>query len=158
MAARPQKSAARGGAGSRPPLRPGPDGVVRLAGGNPQIPKGEGDAPVQAFIRAMPGWQREIGHRLDAIITQTVPDVCKSVRWNSPFYGTDPASWFVSFHCMSKYIKVAFPAGTALDPVPPGTSKQAGVRYLDIYADPAFDAARFAAWIGQASRLPGSTF
>lgn len=142
---------------ARPPLKPGPDGVVRLAGGNPQIPKGEGDGPVQAFIAAMPGWQSEIGRAMDAIIVAQVPQLFKSVKWNTPFYGTEPKTWFVSFHCMTKYIKVAFPRGTALDPVPPGKSKQPEVRYLDIH-EGAFDEAQFTDWVKQASQLPGSPF
>jgi hypothetical protein len=141
----------------RKPLVPGPDGIVRLSGGNPQIAKGDGDAPVQTYIAAMPGWMSDVGRRLDAIITETVPGVVKSVKWNSPFYGSAPGGWFVSFHCLSRYIKVAFPDGTALEPVPPGASKQARVRYLDIGED-GFDAETFAQWIAQASRLPGERF
>jgi hypothetical protein len=141
----------------RPPLQPGPDGIVRLSGGNPQIAKGEGDEVVQRYVEAMPGWQRGIGRQLDAIITRTVSGVYKSVRWNSPFYGTDPKHWFVSFHCMTKYVKVGFPDGAALDPMPPGTSKQRNVRYYDVY-EGAFDAGRFADWVAQASRLPGECF
>jgi len=158
MAEKPAKSSGKGGASKpRPPLEPGPDGVVRLTGGNPQIPKGEGDAPVQGFIAAMPGWQSDIGRRMDAIIAEAVPDVFKSVKWNTPFYGTDPKTWFVSFHCMTKYIKVAFPDGTALDPVPPGKSRQANVRYLYIH-EGAFDEEQFADWVKQASQLPGEGF
>lgn len=142
---------------SRPPLKPGPDGVIRLTGGNPQIPKGEGEAPVQAFIAAMPGWQSPVGREMDAIITGLVPQVFKSVKWNTPFYGTDPKSWFVSFHCMTRYIKVAFPDGAALDPLPPGLSRQANVRYYDVY-EGTFDAEQFADWVKQASRLPGEGF
>lgn len=141
----------------RPALTPGADGVIRLAGGNPQIPKGEGDAPVQAFIAAMPGWQSAIGAQMDAIITRLVPGVAKSVKWNSPFYGIDPKSWFVSFHCMTEYIKVAFPDGTALTPIPPGSSKQKSVRYLDL-REGRFDPDQFADWIVQASALPGERF
>lgn len=141
----------------RPPLKPGPDGVVRLSGGNPQIAKGDGDGPVQAFIAAMPGWQSAIGREMDAIIVEIVPEVCKSVKWNTPFYGTDTKSWFVSFHCMTKYIKVAFPDGTSLKPVPPGTSKQANVRYLDVH-EGAFDADQFSDWVRQASRMAGEKF
>ena len=147
----------KGTKAKRPPLKPGPDGVVRLAGGNPQIPKGEGDAVVQRFVDAMPGWQRDIGRQMDRIITRAVPEVCKSVRWNTPFYGTDPKHWFVSFHCMTRYIKVAFSNGTALDPVPPGTSKHEKVRYLDVY-EGAFEPEQFSAWVEQASRLPGEKF
>jgi hypothetical protein len=141
----------------RPPLEPGPDGVVRLAGGNPQIPKGDGDLPVQAYIAAMPDWKKHIGRRMDELITEAVPGVFKAVRWNSPFYGSGPRTWFVSFHCLTRYIKVAFPNGMSLDPVPPGASKQPNVRYLDIY-EGGFDAAQFTDWVKQASRLPGETF
>lgn len=139
----------------RPPLKPGPDGVVRLAGGNPQIAKGYGDEVVQRYIAAMPGWQSEVGKKLDAIIEQAVPGVRKAVKWNTPFYGLEDDIYFVSFHCMTKYVKVAFHNGAQLDPLPPGTSKQAAVRYLDIYESDTIDEAQFADWIKQASRLPG---
>ena len=112
---------------------------VLLAGGNPQIAKGEGDAPVQAYIAAMPGWKRDIGRRLDALIMRTVPGVRKAVKWNSPLYGIEGQGWFLSVHCFTKYVKVAFFRGTSLDPVPPGPSKSKNTRYLDIHAD---DAAR----------------
>lgn len=152
-----EKSSKKGGKPNRPPLKPGPDGVVRLTGGNPQIPKGEGDEVVQRFIKAMPGWQSGIGRQMDVIITRSVPDVFKSVKWNTPFYGTDPKRWFVSFHCMTKYIKVAFPDGTSLDPVPPGTSKQQNVRYYNVH-EAEFDPDQFTDWIEQASKLPGEGF
>ncbi len=139
----------------RPALKPGPDGIVRLAGGNPQIAKGYGDAVVQRYIAAMPGWQSEVGRRLDAVITQTLPEVEKAVKWNSPLYGTETDVWFLGFHCLTRYVKVSFFQGAHLDPVPPGTSKQAHVRYLDIYETDEFDAARFAEWVKQASLLPG---
>ena len=131
-----------------------------LAGGNPQIPKGEGDAPVQAYIAAMPGWKRDVGRRLDVLIARTVPDVRKAVKWNSPFYGMDGQGWFLSFHCYAKYIKVAFFRGTSLRPLPPGESKQKEVRYLDIHEGDmsqggTFDEDRFVEWVTQASRLPG---
>jgi hypothetical protein len=125
-----------------------------LAGGNPQIAKGVGDAPVQAYIAAMPGWKSEIGRRLDALIVRTVPGVHKAVKWNSPFYGVEGQGWFLSFHCFTKYIKVTFFRGTSLRPVPAGASKHKDVRYLDIYEDQ-LDEAQFAAWVEQASRLPG---
>jgi hypothetical protein len=125
-----------------------------LAGGNPQIAKGDGDAPVQAYIAAMPGWKRDIGRRLDALIERTVPGVHKAVKWNSPFYGVEGQGWFLSLHCFSKYIKVAFFRGTSLRPVPPGESKHKEVRYLDIHEDE-LDEAQFAAWVKQASLLPG---
>jgi hypothetical protein len=125
-----------------------------LSGGNPQIPKGEGDAPVQAYIAAMPGWKREIGERLDALIVEVVPDVHKAVKWNSPFYGMDGTTWFLSFHCFTKYVKVTFFRGTSLDPVPAGASKTPETRYLDIY-EGALDEAQFEKWVKQASKLPG---
>lgn len=131
------------------------DGPRLLSGGNPQIPKGDGAAPVAAYIAAMPGWKREVGRRLDALIVEAVPEVRKAVKWNSPLYGLDGATWFLSFHCFDRYVKVAFFRGAALDPVPPVASKQAEVRYLHVHEDEPLDAARFADWVRQASRLPG---
>ena len=127
---------------------------VLLSGGNPQIANGYGDAPVQAYIAAMPGWKSEVGRRLDALIVRTVPGVQKAVKWNSPFYGVEGQGWFLSFHCFTKYIKVTFFRGTSLSPVPPGASKHKDVRYLDIY-EQQLDEAEFVAWVKQASRLPG---
>jgi hypothetical protein len=132
-----------------------PAGPALLAGGNPQIAKGDGDAPVQAYIAAMPGWKRDLGRRLDALIVRTVPDVRKSVRWNSPFYGMEGQGWFLNFHCFTEYVKVAFFSGTSLRPLPPGESKSKGVRYLDIHEDDQLDEERVASWIRQASELPG---
>ncbi|TJV43812.1 MAG: DUF1801 domain-containing protein [Mesorhizobium sp.] len=126
-----------------------------LSGGNPQIAKGYGAAPVQAYIAAMPGWKREVGERLDALIERAVPGVHKAVKWNSPFYGVEGEGWFLSFHCFTRYIKVAFFRGLSLDPVPPGESKSKDTRYLDIHEDDAFDEAQFSAWVKQASQLPG---
>ena len=126
-----------------------------LAGGNPQIAKADGDAPVQAYIAAMPGWKRGVGRRLDALITRVVPGVCKAVKWNSPFYGVDGQGWFLSFHCFTTYVKVAFFRGTSLRPLPPGESKHKDVRYLDIHEDDQLDDAQIAAWVEQASQLPG---
>jgi hypothetical protein len=130
-----------------------------LAGGNPQIAKADGDAPVQAYIAAMPGWKRDIGRRLDALIERAVPGVTKAVKWNSPFYGIEGSGeetgWFLSFHCFTKYVKVAFFRGTSLRPVPPGTSKSKDTRYLDIHEHDPLDEAQLAAWVRQASRLPG---
>jgi hypothetical protein len=126
-----------------------------LTGGNPQIPKGYGDAPVQAYIAAMPGWKRDVGRRLDALIVRTVPGVVKAVKWNSPFYGIEGQGWFLDFHCFTKYVKVAFFRGTSLRPVPPGESKHKHVRYLDIREDEEFDETQFVAWVKQASQLPG---
>jgi len=128
---------------------------VLLSGGNPQIPKGEGDAPVQAYIAAMPGWKRDVGRRLDAVIVATVPDVHKAVKWNSPFYGVKGEGWFLNLHCFTKYVKVAFFRGSSLHPVPAGRSKQEDVRYLDIHEDDELDEAQLASWVLQASQLPG---
>jgi len=126
-----------------------------LAGGNPQIAKADGDAPVQAYIAAMPGWKRDVGRRVDALIVRSVPGVVKAVRWNSPFYGIAGRGWFLSLHCYTRYVKVAFFRGASLRPRPPGESKQVAVRYLDIHQDDSLDEARLAAWIEQASELPG---
>ena len=128
---------------------------VLLAGGNPQIAKCYGDAPVQAFIAAAPGWKAEIARRIDETIEAVAPGVCKAVKWNSPFYGVEEGSWFLSFHYTTKYVKVAFFRGASLRPVPPVASKVADVRYLHIHEDDAFDAAQFAKWVKQALRLPG---
>jgi hypothetical protein len=125
-----------------------------LSGGNPQIAKGEGDAPVRAYIAAMPGWKRDLGRRLDALIVRAVPRVQKAVKWNSPFYGVEQGVWFLSFHCFTNFVKVTFFRGTSLRPVPSGASKHKDVRYLDIYED-AFDEAQFVSWVKQASKLPG---
>ncbi|KGQ19305.1 putative sensor histidine protein kinase [Lysobacter dokdonensis DS-58] len=129
--------------------------VTLLSGGNPQIPKGEGDAPVQAYIAAMPEWKQEIGREIDALIEHTLPGVRKAVKWNSPFYGApDREGWFLSLHCFERYIKVAFFRGSSLNPMPPVESKMPDVRYLHI--DPSgFDAAQLTEWVKQAGRLPG---
>ena len=128
---------------------------VLLSGGNPQIAKGDGDAPVQAYIAAMPGWKRDIGRHLDALIARTVPSVRKAVKWNSPFYGVkDQGGWFLSFHCFTNYVKVTFFRGTSLRPLPSGESKHKEVRYLDIREDD-LDEAQLVAWVEQASLLPG---
>jgi len=126
-----------------------------LAGGNPQIAKADGDAPVQAYIAAMPGWKRDVGRRLDALIVRNVPNVRKAVKWNTPFYGIEGQGWFLGIHCFTKYVKVAFFRGTSLRPVPPGESKQKEVRYLNIREDDPLDEAQFVAWVKQASQLPG---
>ena len=128
---------------------------VLLSGGNPQIPKGEGDAPVQAYIAAMPGWKSEAGRRLDALIVRTVPGVRKAVKWNSPFYGVEGQGWFLSFHCFTRYIKLAFFRGAALSPAPPVESKDENTRYFHIHEDQPLDEARLASWIRQAAELPG---
>ena len=126
-----------------------------LAGGNPQIAKAEGDAPVQAFIAAMPGCKRDVGRRLDAIIAAAVPGVRKAVKWNSPLYGLEGRGWFLGMHVFTKYVKVAFFRGTSLRPMPPVGSKSGDTRYLHIHDDEPFDEAQFAAWVKQASRLTG---
>ena len=131
------------------------DKPVLLSGGNPQIAKGYGDGPVQAYIAAMPGWKSAIGSRLDALIEKTVPDVAKAVKWNSPFYGKEGDGWFLSYHCFAKYIKLTFFRGTSLRPVPPGESKHKEVRYLDIHENDELDERQFTAWVKQASELPG---
>ena len=123
--------------------------------GNPQIEKGDGDAPVQAYIAAMPGWKRDVGRRVDALIVRAVPNVHKAVRWNSPFYGIEGQGWFLNFHCFTKYVKVAFFSGASLRPVPPGEPKSNDVRYLDIHEDDELDQELVASWIRQASELPG---
>jgi hypothetical protein len=126
-----------------------------VAGGNPQIAKADGDAPVHAYIAAMPGWKSDVGRRLDALIVRTVPGVRKAVKWNSPFYGIEDQGWFLGIHCFTNYVKVAFFRGTSLRPVPPGASKSKDRRYLDIHEEDQLDEAQLAAWVKQASQLPG---
>ena len=139
----------------RKPARPGKSKrVVLLAGGNPQIAKASGRGPVKAYIAAMPGWKRDVGRRIDALIERVVPTVYKAVKWNSPLYGVEDGVWFLSLHCYTNYIKVAFFRGTSLRPVPPGSSKHKEVRYVDVRED-GLDEAQFAAWVKQASKLPG---
>jgi hypothetical protein len=127
-----------------------------LSGGNPQIPKGEGDAPVQAYIGAMPGWKRAVGERVDALVERVVPGVRKAVKWNSPFYGApDREGWFLSYHCFTKYVKLTFFEGGSLKPLPPGTSKYEAVRHLNLHEGEEIDDAQLADWIGQAVAIPG---
>jgi hypothetical protein len=126
-----------------------------LSGGNPQISKADRDAPVQAYIAAMPGWKRDVGRRLDALIVRTVPGVHKAVKWNSPLYGVEGRGWFLGMHCFTNYVKLAFFRGTSLQPVPPGASKSKDTRYLDVHEDDQLDEAQPVAWIKQASELPG---
>jgi hypothetical protein len=142
---KPPKNAAKSPDGTKP---------ILLSGGNPQIAKANGDAPVQAYLAAMPGWKSDVGRRLDAIIGRAVPGVRKAVKWNSPFYGVAGHGWFLSFHCFTKYVKVTFFRGTSLRPVPPGESRRADVRYLDLH-EGKLDESQFAAWVKQASQLPG---
>ena len=126
-----------------------------LAGGNPQIAKGDGDVSVQTFIDAMPGWKRDVGRALDALITSTLPDVRKAVRWNSPIYGVDGKGWLFSFHCVTKYVKLAFFNGGSLKPLPPVESKDPKTRYLHIHEDDAIDEKRLTSWIRQAAKRQG---
>jgi hypothetical protein len=129
--------------------------VVLLSGGNPQIAKADGDAPVQAYIAAMPGWKRDLGKRLDALIVRNVPNVRKAVKWNSPLYGIEGQGWFLGFHTFTHYVKVAFFRGTSLRPVPPGASKGKDTRYIDIHEGDELDEAQMANWVKQATALPG---
>jgi hypothetical protein len=130
---------------------------ILLSGGNPQIAKADGDAPVQAYIAAMPGWKSDVGRRLDALIERVVPDVRKAVRWNSPFYGVEGQGWFLSYHCLTKYVKVTFFRGTSISPVPPVASKRGEVRYFHIHENDELDEETLTKWIRQASELPGET-
>jgi hypothetical protein len=127
---------------------------VLLSGDNPQIAKGYGEAPVQAYIAAIPGWKRDVARRLDVLISRAIADVCKAVKWNSPFYGFEGKGWFVSYHCFTNYVKVTFFRGTSLRPVPPGESNHKEVRYLDV-REGQLDEAQFVDWVKQASALPG---
>jgi hypothetical protein len=127
---------------------------VLLSGGNPQIPKGYGNAPVKAYLAAMPGWKRTIGRRLDALIVEAVPDVHKAVKWNSPFYGVEDDNWFLNIHCFTHYVRVTFFQGASLKPPPSGESKYPAVRYYDVH-EGELDEAQFTRWVKQASKLPG---
>jgi len=127
-----------------------------LSGGNPQIPKGDGAAPVRAFIEAMPGWKRDVGRRLDALVERAVPGVRKAVRWNSPFYGVEGRGWFLGVHCLTKYVKLAFFRGASLEPPPPVASTQEDVRYVHIHEADEIDEALLTRWIKQAAKLPGT--
>ena len=141
---------------TRPPLVPDADGIVRLTGGNPQIPKGDGDAPVQAYIAAMPGWKQGLGRRLDELVTSTLPGIHKAVRWNSPFYGMPDQGWMFSFHVFTRFVRVTFLEGRLLDPMPPGGTPRSGDgRWLDIHETDTPDEAQLVSWLRQASRLPG---
>jgi hypothetical protein len=145
-----------GRAASSKDKRPGPSARPRLlSGGNPRIAKGDGDAPVRAYIAGMPGWKRTVGQRLDAVISRAVPGVRKAVRWNSPFYGVDGQGWFLGVHVFANYVKVGFFRGTSLRPMPPGQSRTKEMRYLDIHEDDELDEAQLAKWVRQAAALPG---
>ena len=134
---------------------PTPGRPKLLSGGNPQIPKADGDAPVQAYIAAMPGWKHDVGRRLDALVAGAVPGVRKAVRWNSPFYGVEGQGWFLSFHCFTRYVKVTFLRGASLNPLPPVASKDPDTRDLHVGEDGEIDEAQFTGWVEQAARLPG---
>jgi hypothetical protein len=151
------KKTANAGTNAKSPPKSGAKAksVKLLSGGNPQIAKAAGDAPVQAYIAAMPGWKRDLGKRLDALIVRTVPDVRKAVKWNSPFYGIEGQGWFLSFHVFTRYVKVAFFRGGSLQPLPPGASKDKNTRYLDIREGDSLDEAQMATWLKQAAALPG---
>ena len=129
--------------------------VVLLSGGNPQIAKGAGDDPVQAYIAAMPGWKQDVGRRIDELVVRVVPKVRKAVKWNSPFYGVEDRNWFLSFHCFTRYVKLTFFRGSSLRPPPPGESKHPEVRYFDIHEGDQVDRPQLVRWVKQASRLPG---
>ncbi|MDP3494707.1 MAG: DUF1801 domain-containing protein [Hyphomonadaceae bacterium] len=150
----PAKVAKKTPAKAGKPLKPDADGVVRLSGGNPQIAKGEGDEVVQAFIAAMPGWTKGIGEKIDSVVGRVVPKAAKAVKWNTPLYGFGDGTWFLAFHVYAKYVKVTFFRGEQMTPIPPETSKVKGVRYLHI-REGEFDEKQFAAWVKQASKLPG---
>jgi len=150
-----KKAVGKAPAKPRAKLKKNTDGVVLLSGGNPQIAKGDGDAPVQAYIAAMPDWKRDVGKRLDALISRTLPKVQKAVKWNSPFYGVEGEGYFLTFHVYTRYVKVAFLQGARLNPMPPGSSKDKDARYLDIHESDAIDEKQFADWVKQAAKLPG---
>lgn len=142
-------------AAATPKPAPKAGAVVLLSSGNPQIVKGDGDGPVQAYIAAMPDWKRAVGEQLDALIVKAVPKVQKAVKWNTPLYGMGDSHWFVSFYCFKKYVQVGFFNGSSLKPVPPKESKQANVRYLEIREGDAIDEKQFLDWMKQAAKLPG---
>lgn len=131
-------------------------GPVLLSGGNPQILKGDGDAHVQAYLEAMPGWKGDVGRALDALVMQTVPQVRKAVRWNTPFYGVEGQGWFLALHCFTRYVKVSFLNGSALQPLPPESSKDPDARHVHVHEGEALDTARLQAWIKQAAQHPGA--
>ena len=138
----------------RPPLLVNENGVVMLSGGNPQIGKGDGDGPVQMYIANMPEWKRDVGRQLDDLIVQTVPNVRKAVRWNSPFYGVEDQGWFISYHVFARYVKVTFLNGKSLNPLPPVASKDPNARYYHIFEE-GMDVAQMEEWVRQAAAVPG---
>ena len=160
MARKPTKKPAKEASKKAPKKKPAPAKAPAkpklLSGGNPQIPKGDGNAPVRAYLDALPGWKQDVGRRLDELIVETVPGVQKAVRWNTPFYGLEGQGWFVAFHCMTKYIKITFFKGTQLRPAPPVSSKVKDVRYWHVDEGEELDEKQFVKWVRQASRLDGS--
>jgi hypothetical protein len=157
--ARPKAKKAPGKASAKPKpkakAKPRPRAVKLLSGGNPQIAKADGDAPVQAYFAALPGWKRDLGRRLDALVVRSVPGVRKAVKWNSPFYGMEGRGWFLSIHAFARYLKLAFFRGASLRPMPPGASKSPDTRYLDVHEGDVLDEAQLASWLEQAAALPG---
>ena len=151
----PSKTRKQSATSTKTALPRNADGVVLLSGGNPQIAKADGDAPVQAYIAAMPGWKSDAGRRLDALIVRTVPNVRKAVRWNSPWYGVEGQGWFMSYHCFDRYVKVVFIFGKSLTPLPPVDSRDKDARYFHIYEDGHIDEEQVASWVRQAAALPG---
>lgn len=154
----PRKTARKAATAAKRPPRAstGTKKPVLLAGGNPQIPKGDGDEPVQAYIAAMPGWKSDLGRRLDRLIERSVPKLRKAVRWNSPFYGVEGQGYFLSFHVYTRYVKVTFFQGRQLDPIPPGGTERSGEsRWIDIHEDDELDEGQMKAWVKQAAALPG---
>jgi hypothetical protein len=156
---RPTRRTSRASAPRKPAPKPRPKAgakaPVLLSGGNPRIAKADGDAAVQAYLAALPGWKRDLGLRLDALIVRSVPGVRKAVKWNSPFYGREGQGWFLGLHTFTRYLKLAFFRGTSLRPPPPGASKQAETRYLDLHEGDTLDEALAASWVKQAAALPG---
>jgi hypothetical protein len=155
MPRRKPKAAPKTKSKAKAKLKKNEKSVVLLSGGNPQIAKGEGEAPVQAYIAAMPGWKSDLGKRLDAVITGTLPNIQKAVKWNSPFYGVEGKGYFLGFHVFARTVKVAFFQGASLKPMPPGTSKDKNTRTLDIHEGDEIDEAQLARWVKQAAKLPG---
>ncbi|QYK40979.1 MAG: DUF1801 domain-containing protein [Paracoccaceae bacterium] len=138
-----------------PPIEPGT--VRLLTGGNPQIAKADGEAPVAAYIAAMPGWKSTVGRRIDDLVREVVPDAARAVRWNAPFWGVPGQGWMLSLSCTARYVKVAFLTGSALHPMPPEASKHPAMRYLHLYEDTSLDQMQFADWLRQAAAIPGDT-
>ena len=136
-------------------MKPAEKPPAVLSGGNPRIAKADGEAPVQAYIEALPGWKRDLAKRLDALIVRTLPKVRKAVKWNSPLYGVEGQGWFLGVHVFTRYVKVAFFSGASLQPPPPGASKGKDTRYLDVFEGDELDEARIADWVRQAAALPG---